>query len=301
MQLFPLVAIFIIGVVLRLMGVATEKHSSLLLRLVFYFGLPIVIFLAIVKVQLNESLLSFALLPLVIMSVTLVSVLVLKRSLLQKIKPKELATLLAGAAILNLSFMYPFVATSYGADGLARLAVIDCFNAIMIFSFLYAIIAGMAQHRARVSKTITRVLAAPTLWALIAGLLFKLSGSALPHVAITIFEPAALLVSWTLIFALGIKFKWHLKNPRLFVVQFLLRFILGAIVGICFVKLFHLHGLDAEIVLVASVAPIGLNSITLAEIEKLDVDFAVSSVSASLIIGIVTVPFIIHFIHSIAW
>lgn len=301
MQLLPLAAIFIVGVILRAMGIVTERHSSLLLKLVFHFGLPVVIFLAIVKVQMSSTLIYFALLAPVVIVVTLIVMLLLRRSVLERVKPKTFASMLAGAAILNLSFMYPFIATSYGADGLARLAVIDCFNAIMIFSVLYAAIAVLSQHRPNVGSIVSHVLIAPTLWALVAGILFKLSGAHLPGLIMNVFEPVALLVSWTLIFALGIKFKWQLKHPSLFVGQLVLRLGLGALIGFAFVKLFHLHGLDAEIILIASVAPMGLNSITLAEVEKLDVDFAVSSVSAGLVVGMVTVPFIIHFVRSVSW
>lgn len=301
MQLLPLVGIFVVGVVLRIIGVLGDRHSSWLLRCVFYIGLPVVIFLAIVKVDINESLLYFALLPPVIIGITFITSLIFRRSLLRKTRPKTFASMVAAAAILNLSFLYPFVQTSYGAEGLARLAVIDCFNAIMIFSLLYVITAGLVQHRPKVGPIVSRVLVAPTLWALVVGIIFRVSGAELPSVATAIFEPAALLVSWTLLLALGIKFRWHVKNPPVLMIGILLRLGIGACVGIGFIKVFALHGLDAEIILVASMAPMGLNSITLAEIEKLDIDFAVSAVSVGLVIGIVTVPVIIHLADTIKW
>ncbi|MDB5183589.1 MAG: Auxin Efflux Carrier [Candidatus Saccharibacteria bacterium] len=300
MQLLPLLAIFLAGVILRRVGLVSERHSSLLLSAVFYVGLPIVIFLAIVKVNLN-GLVYLALLPPVIVTVTTLVALLLRKTALRRVKAKTFGSLLAGSAILNIGFLYPFVTTSYGADGLARLAVIDCFNAIMIFSVLYIVIAGLAQHRPKVSAIVSRVLIAPTLWALVIGITFKFSGASVPMPVMNIFEPMALIVSWTLLFALGIKFKWQLKHPGLFTIELVLRLGLGALVGICFIKLFGLHGIDAQIILVASMAPIGLNSITLAEIEKLDVDFAVSAVSLGLLIGMVVVPITIHIANSISW
>jgi predicted permease len=66
-----------------------------------------------------------------------------------------------------------------------------------------------------------------------------------------------------------------------------LRFVLGVVIGIIFVKLLHLEGLTAQIALFASMAPIGFNSITFAELEHLDVEFASSQVSVALIVALI--------------
>jgi predicted permease len=301
MQLLPLAGIFLAGVVAHRMGWVSQKQSSFLLKFVFYFGLPVVIFLAIDKVQLDSSLLSFALLSPAVIVATVIVALLLRRWVLERVRAKTFASMLAGATILNISILYPFIATSYGVDGLARLAVIDCFNIIMISSVLYVVMAILVQRRPNIRAIVIRVVAAPILWALAAGLLFKLSGATLPQVAVDAFQPFALLMSWILLFAIGDKVKWQLKNPTLFVLGLLLRFGLGGLVGWVLVRFFGLHGLNAEIILIASMAPIGLNSITLAEVEKLDEDFAVSAVSGGLVVGIIFIPFIIHFVHSVRW
>ena len=301
MQLLPLAAVFIAGVAVRHFGLLNERHSSLLLRLVFYLGLPVVIFLAIIKIHLDGTLIWLAVFPPLVISLTIIVSLVLRRSTLRKVKPKTFAAMLAGAAIMNQSFLIPFVDARYGADGLARLAIIDSFNAIMIFSLLYAVIAMLGHNRPKPGIVAAKVFSAPTLWALVLGIVIKLANISIPTVAVSLFEPIALLVSLTLLFALGIKFRPRLKKPRLFAVEVGLRFVLGAAIGLCFVKLFHLHGLDAQIILIASTAPIGLNSISLSEVQKLDIDFAVSSVSGGLLIGLGVTPLVIHFVQTINW
>jgi predicted permease len=297
MQMLPLIGILIAGIVLKAAGVVGDKQSSWLLRLVFYGGLPLVVFLAIVRVRLDGGLLSLALLSPIVVSVTMVVGYFLRHSILHRTRPKTFASLLAGAMILNISILYPFVQAAYGAEGLARLAVVDCFNIIMIASVLFVVFAVIGHKKPNIGAIAYRVLMAPTLWAIIGGLIFKSSGASLPTQVMDIFEPAAVLASWVLLFAVGIRFKWRLKDPHLLIIQLLLRMGLGLIIGFVVVKLFDVHGLNAEIILIASAAPIGLNSITLAEIEKLDVEYAVSAVSAGLVVGIITIPFIIHFVQ----
>ncbi len=53
--------------------------------------------------------------------------------------------------------------------------------------------------------------------------------------------------------------------------------------GLLFIRCFNLEGLNAQIVLLASIAPIGFNSITFAELENLDSEFAARQVSAAII------------------
>ncbi len=301
MQLLPLAAVFVLGVILRKYRVVEERHSSLLLRLVFYVGLPIVIFLSVMRIELDKTLVYLAIFPPIVMFMTITVAMVLRHTILGRVRTKTFAAMLAGAAIMNQSFLIPFIAGTYGADGLARIVIIESFNAIMIFSLLYITLAALGNKRPQIAPIVRQVLLAPTLWALVLGIAFKLSDGHLSSGIMALFVPFAWLVSLALLLALGIKFRARLKSPHLFIIALCLRFGLGGIIGLGFIKLLGLHGLDAEIILIASLAPFGLNTITLAEIEKLDLDYAVSAVSGGLVIGLVAVPFIIHFVHAMSW
>lgn len=302
MQILPLVGMFILGVALRRFGLVQERYSSWILRFVFYVILPAIIFLAVMKITLDSSVIFLAIFPPVIMSVTIAVTLILRKSILRSVKTKTFASLLAGAAITNQGFLVPFVGPIYGSDGLARLAIIDCFTVIMIFSLIYGVVAIQGHgHHPKKRTTLYKVLSAPALWAFIVGLTFRLSGGRLPSSIMNLFPYFALSLALILLLVVGIKFRPHLKNPLLFFIEIGLRFLLGAVVGVVFVKLFQLQGVDAQIILIASMAPIGMNSITLAEVEKLDVDFAVSSVTSGLLIGLIVTPFVVHFVSGGAW
>jgi len=301
MEIWPLAVIFVLGYLFHRFGLVKDRHSSLIFKTVFYVGLPFVVFLAINKIHFDQNFVYLALFPPIIILSTVGVALLLRNYLLGKVRAKTFAAMLAGAAIMNQSFLVPFVATSYGPDGLAQLMVIDCFSLVTIFSLLYSIIAVIGRNKPRPSAIAIRVATAPTMWAMLAGIVFKLCGGSIPTSLMNIFSPMTLLVSLSLLFAIGTKFKARLPHPLLFLIQISLRFVLGVAIGICFVKLLGLHGLDAQIIILASAAPIGLNSITLSEVEKLDENYAVSAVIAALLIGLVATPFMVHFVSDTTW
>jgi|GEM_PF-5637491 len=302
MQILPLAGMFVLGVIARRLGLVQERLSSMLLQLVFYVILPVITFLAILLIPLDTGVVFLALFPPVVMSVTVIVGLVLRRSLLSRVRTKTFAAMLAGAAVTNQGFLVPFVDSTYGIAGLAQLAVINCFTVIMIFSLLYGIIALLGRGRQPDGKAIAaKVLSVPTPWAFVAGLVFRLSGGSLPDSVMALFPQIALLLALTMMLAVGIKFHPQMKHPPLFFLEVILRFLLGAAIGLCFVKALHLQGLGAQIILIASMAPTGLNSVTLAQVEKLDMDYAVSSAAYSLLIGLVVTPFAVRFVSMGVW
>jgi predicted permease len=91
-----------------------------------------------------------------------------------------------------------------------------------------------------------------------------------------------------------LKFTPVVKKPGLLGLSLVLRFVLGGLIGVMFVKVFGLHGLNTSIAIFASIAPIGFNSITFAELEKLDVEFAASQVSIAILVALIIAPIVIQ-------
>ncbi|MFQ5815437.1 MAG: AEC family transporter, partial [Candidatus Hydrothermarchaeaceae archaeon] len=54
--------------------------------------------------------------------------------------------------------------------------------------------------------------------------------------------------------------------------------------------IFGLEGLDRQVVILSSMMPVGVNSMVFSARENLDVEFAASAVSISIIMGLVLVP-----------
>jgi malate permease and related proteins len=290
----PLILVFLLGYVSKKAGVLSSDDGSTLLKLAFYIGVPALIFQAVLTADLSSSSVVLALLPLFVMFVTLVTLTLLKKNVLSSIPMKTYGTLLVGVLIMNNGFLIPFVERAYGADGIARLAVIDTLNAILAFTLVYGIAVRYGSDRLDKGFILRRVVSAPALWAFIGGLLLRFSGLEPPVVVIDAVELVSRMVAPTILIALGLKFTAQIERPRLLVSALALRFVLGFAIGYVFVTVFGLSGLDAQVALLVSAAPIGFNSITFADLEKLDVDFAASQVSVAIVVGMILVPVMIY-------
>lgn len=296
LKILPLLLIFLAGYGLKRAKFLTSEDGSSLLKLIFFAGVPALIFISILKVDFDSSLLLLCLLPPIIVAITLLAGLLLRRTALRNISVKTFGALLVGAVVMNTGFLLPFVQNLYGAEGLARLAIIDAFNALITFSLVYAVAVKMGNNEPRLSFVTKKILISPPLWALILALILKGLDVTPPQFAMETLGLVAGLVAPVVLLALGLKLTFKLEKPKLLLVPLFLRFVLGGLIGIAFVKLFGLEGLNAQIAIFASLAPIGFNSITFAELEKLDVEFAASQVSIGLIGGLIITPFIVHFV-----
>lgn len=296
LKILPLLLIFLAGYGLKRAKFLSSEDGSSLLKLIFFAGAPALIFISVLKVELDISLFLLGLLAPVIAALTLLAGFVLRRSALQSIPVKTFGAMLVGAAVMNTGFLLPFIQNLYGAEGLARFAVIDAFNALAVFGLVYAVAVRFGNNEPRVSFIAKKLLISPPLWALVLALVLKSLDVTPPQFAMDTLGLVAGLVAPVVLLALGLKLTFKIEKPKLLLIPLFLRFVFGGLIGIAFVKLFGLQGLDAQVAIFASLAPIGFNSITFAELEKLDVEFAASQVSIGLIVGLIATPFIVHLV-----
>ncbi|MBL8159565.1 AEC family transporter [Candidatus Saccharibacteria bacterium] len=295
-QILPLILIFLVGYGLKRARFLSSDDGSTLLKLIFYAGLPALIFTSILKVEMTAEVLLLCLLTPVIVGISLLALFFVRRSMLHALSGKTFGSLLAGVVIMNTGFLVPFVERVYGAEGLARLVVIDAVNVLITFSLVYAIVVSLGSKKPSASFIARKLLISPPLWAIVLALICKFADITPPFLIVEALSNISRLVGPVILIALGLKFTLHIHNTRLLPVPLVLRFVLGGIIGYAFVKLTGLQGLDAQIAMFASIAPIGFNSITFAELEKLDVEFAASQVSLALLMALVAAPFIVHFL-----
>jgi len=298
-KILPLILVFGIGYGLKKLKFLTSEDGSSLLKVIFSAGVPALVFTSILKVNIDASIAILCLLPATIVGTTLLAIFALRRSLLKKVNVKTFGSLLVGVTIMNTGFLLPFVEKVYGAEGLVRFALIDTFNGLLVFSVVYAIAVKLGNEKQDNSFIVKKLFMSPPLWALVIAFTIKALGVTPPTVINDTLTMIARLVGPVILIALGLKFTPVIKKPSLLLTSLLLRFVLGGLIGIVFVKLLGLHGLNASIAIFASIAPIGFNSITFAELEKLDVDFAASQVSIAILVALIVAPIAIQLIGNI--
>nr|WP_276320633.1 AEC family transporter [Phytoactinopolyspora endophytica] len=285
-----MIIVFVASYAAKRAGLLRSDDGGALLRVVFYLGYPPLIFLSILRVDVDASFLRLCLVAPVVIGASLLVVLLLRRSLLRHIDRRTFGPFLAGAAVMNTGFLLPFVERTAGPEGVARLVIIDTFVGVTAFSVVYAALVGIGHERADPGFVLRKLVQSGPLWGLVAAVVVKLAGVTPPVVIMDSFEVAARIVGTTLLMALGLKFELRVRRPRLLLLSLALRFGLGAVFGAIFIRLAGLDGIDARVAMFASIAPIAYSAITFAEMERLDVRFAASQVSMGILIAIAASP-----------
>ncbi|MCL5113822.1 MAG: AEC family transporter [Patescibacteria group bacterium] len=290
----PPILIFFLGYLLKRLGLIKKEDGDLFLKLVFYIVMPALYLLSIPSIKLVPSLLYLPLLvPVVVFTTFFLSWVTAKFLGLEK---TSLGVFLVSTMIMNTGFLLPFVIAAYGNAGLVRLSLVDATNGLLTFSFVYFIAAKYGAGQTSTKLLVQKVLLAPPLWATLLGLFLNISGVQLPLLAMTSLQVIGNLATPFITLALGSYFT--LKIARIWHVlpAILIRFGFGLLIGFLFSSIFHLEGLTRVIVILAAGAPIGYNTLTFSSLEKLNIEYAVSIVSLSMLLSLIIVPLLFVFI-----
>jgi malate permease and related proteins len=289
------ILIFFLGLLLKKLGILKKEDGDLFLKLVFYIVMPALYLLSIPSIKLVPNLLYLPLLgPFVVFITFFISWVTAKFLGLEK---TSFGVFLVSTMIMNTGFLIPFVIAAYGNAGLVRLSLVDATNGLLTFSFVYFIAAKYGAGKTSTKLLIQKVLLAPPLWATLLGLLLNVSEVQLPLFVTNFLQAIGNLATPFIMLALGSYFTLKLTRIWHVLPAILIRFVIGLFIGFLFSSMFHLEGLTKIIVLVAAAAPIGYNTLTFSSLEKLDIDYAASIVSVSMLLSIIIVPLLFLFIR----
>jgi len=288
LQLAPIFFYFLIGVLIRAAGVADRSHGDFVLRLVFFVTLPLLILMTVSETRIGPD---KALLP---VANIVVNVLCLGVALLAT-RPMRLPRATQGSMamstmIVNNAFMFPFILAIYGDSGFADAVLFDFGNALMVATVTYATAFRYGGERFDRAAMLERIVKAPVFSALVLGVVLSVTGTALPPFVIRIIEPVAGMTAPLILIALGISFSLSLKDARLAGLALAVRMGLGLVFGLGFATLAGFEGETFAVVALCSAAPIGFMALTFTSIAKLDMELTTTTVSLSILVGLVYIP-----------
>jgi len=243
---------------------------------------------------LNSRLLYIPLLPLAVMAFTYV----LARLVLA-VKPqsrKTAGTFLIASMIMNTGFTLPFFYAGFGNDGFTKAILFDIGNSFLIFTWVYfvAVKAGAVEGHSKL-KMLTKTLLLPPLWALILALILKQSALAVPSPLLSFFKIAGEPTIPLIMIALGLYFEPSLKFFAKSLTAMSIRLLGGLLIGLVLMKLLPFDSVTRIVVIASAAAPVGYNSLVFSNMEELDVEFAATTVSLSILSGIVYIPLLFYF------
>jgi len=295
LKLIPIILIFLLGYLLKRIKILKKEDGDLFLKLNFYVSLPASVLLSLMNIRLS---LDFLLLPvsavLIIFTTYFLSLFLGRRLRLDK---KSFGVFLVGSMIMNTGFLIPFAIAAYGNEGLARLLLFCILETVYWFLLLFYYLACKYGDNNRNSvQMIKKILISPPMWALILGIVFNLLNIRFPLAMNNFLTIIGNLTIPLILLSLGLYFSLKMIKPLSILSAIFVRMGLGLILGLVFVKLFNLEGLNSAIVLLGAAAPVGYNTLTFSSMENLDKEFSTNLVSFSILIGIIFIPILIFLI-----
>lgn len=285
--LLPIFVYFLIGFLLRYLGLANREHAAFLFRLGFYVTLPALVFLAIAEAELTSRTI---LLPIAGITVNLsCAIAAIFYVRITKLHNYRAGAVVLGASIMNTLFVFPFVLSVMGKSALAEAILFDLGNAVFVGTLAYSISLYYGNAEAEsATYYFLKTARAPIFMAVAAALIVNTLQLSVPAVANNVLSPLGSATIPLVLIGVGISFSTAGLSAHLTVATLLLRMLLGMIVGVVTVWAFGFAGVTAAAVILLAAAPIGFNTVALASIGKLDTEQAAAALSISVAIGMVS-------------
>jgi len=295
-QSLPIVALVILGFALKQGQIIDGRLGQDLARLILNTTLPAVIFLSLARARLDVGRLGILALcggsiPLVL---HLVAIAASRRMGLER---KVAGVVVVGSLVTNIGFfLLPFFQAFYGPEGVSRLAAFDLGNSLLAASYGYYVAARYGGRAAGGRAILRQILAAPLLWANLAGISVNLLGlgQALPEVLVKVLEPLAAANTPLAMLTVGSFIEPHLKAWRPVSAAVAIRVGLGFALGQLLVWALGLSGLERAAVGMGGAMPIGTVAIVYAALQGLDLGVAAGSISLSIVVALLITPFLLR-------
>ena len=297
LQLLPVFAMFLLGVLLRRIKFVEAKDGAFLLKLMFFITLPAMIFLKLVEVELDIKTIFFPLSAILTSFICMVVTLPVLR--LVRFGRQEQGTVLISSMILNVGYMYPFMLAIYGDQGFAYTVLFDFGNSLMASTVIYALAFRYGEEPHTHLALLAKPLKLPLIWSILAAVTLNLLAMPVPDVIKHTLQPIGNMTIPLILIALGILTTARLHHLKHVLLVLFIRMGLGLVIGVLLASAFQLHGLAFIVVALCASAPVGFNAATYAVLAKLDVDLASSIVSASIIAGLFYIPLLMHVLPSL--
>jgi len=287
----PIIFFFLIGVLLRQLGFADRSHGDFALRLAFFVTLPLLILLTLPNAALTVDKLMLPLANIVVNVLCFAAMLLATKPL--GLSRPVLGAMAMNTLIVNNAFMFPFILAVYGESGFADAVLYDFGNAIMVATVTYAIAFRYSDQPYRPYAMVGRIAGSPLFWALVIGVALSVAGVAIPAAVVPIIDPVARMTAPLILIALGIFFSFSTRQLRLVGLSLAIRMGLGLLFGVAFALLVGLEGQSFVVVALCSAAPIGFMALTFTSMARLDAELTASTVSLSILLGLIYIPLLL--------
>ncbi len=294
--IIPIIAMIIIGYVLRRTNVLKAEAAVPLNKIVINITIPSLIFMALYKTNL-------AILPLISpipficvcvgLTCGLIAYLI---STALKYPAKTKWSIVITSAMFNSGFLgYPVVLGVFGTAGLVRAIFYDLGSMILFLCFgvFFLLMLG-----GKYSDILKRTFLFPPLWGVVLGLLLNflnvdigfitsqtlnyLSGAAIPLIMISL--------------GLTLEFKGIKEHIKAVSLVSTIKLFIAPLIAITIVSILGMGGLEKPVTILEAGMPSAMLALVLAITYDLDIKVAAACIFASTIFSMITIPVMLLFL-----
>jgi len=293
-EILPIFILIGIGILLRQFRVLNQSHGHSLLRLLFYIALPGLVLHSFTTTSLNPT---FFFLPVLAVLIHLSALLLAWiAGRFYKLSRENFGVFLIGSMIMNTGFVLPFAMAGYGNEGVARVVMVDFGNVTVTFTFAYYL-ASRYGAKSTHGLMLNKLFRSPPVWAILSGILLNLTDAYIPDFLALVFRQTGNLAVPILLISLGLFFNAQFKKLRYAFSIILIRAISGLSIAFAGILLFDITGITRDVLLMVSLSPVGLNTITIASLEELNSEFAAALVSTTILAGLIIMPLMLFLLQ----
>ena len=287
----PVFFLVFLGFLARRFGFADKEFAKKLLELTLVVAFPATAFLALSKLRLSSGQLFLPLAPFVFVAIMFVVGKFLGKKL--GLKDVQLGVFKTSLMIINTAFVLIFAIQMLGTEGVQKVFLVDLTGGLLVMSFIYSVSVKSSPNASRNSlDLLKRVLLFPPFLASVAGIFFVLFNWTVPTQVVSLLSPLDKMSFPLLAFSTGVLLELKIRQPRVVFTSVLTKMAGGFLLGLAFVSIVGLQGLDKAVLLATFSSPVGFNTVAFAAREKLDVELAASLFFVSALIGLFLVPVI---------
>ena len=293
-----IIAIILLGYVLKRMNIVKEKDGATISRIIFNMTLPALVIVSLNSVKIEASLM---MIPVIVLLYGILSFIL--AFFVFKKEDKELkGTLMMLASGYNVGlFVFPIVEAIWGAEGLLYFGMFDIGNSIIVYGLVYLVGSyfseeGLALKPSSILKKFSKSI--PFMSYVIMSIL-NFSHIHLPAGVIdvaTIISKANMPLS-LLLLGLYLNFSFEKKYIRPISKFLIFRYGLGLIVGVSLYVLLPFNDMFRYTILMGLILPIGLAVIPYAHEFKYKTTLLIGTISnICIVISIVLLYVFANFI-----
>jgi hypothetical protein len=278
-KILPILLFFLLGYFLKVRGIFSKQDGGTFLKLIFYVLLPSVTLLSVGNTQITKDLALYPLLAMMMHVITFSLGKFIPRFI--TLTEKEKKVLRGGIMIMNMSFILPFFIMFYGETEIYRYALFDSGNLVVISTVVYYIFMGSNEDNFKDKLKV--IFTSPLILALILGMTINFFKIKIP-IFLEISLKETVKISGPLIMiALGTYFEPKFKKFKLALSIVTVKMISLLLIGLALGKIFNLHDVVKDILLLAAFSPVGNNILTYTYMSEGDMELATTTVSISII------------------